>query len=202
MDSIDGPVIRTRFGRYVNLQEPDPATITIEDIAFALSHVNRFTGHVGTYSVGMHSLLVAGGAVHLSKDTNFILHALLHDAAEGYLGDVAAPLKRLLPDYKAMETKMEAIIEKALVMEPASELERKTIKYMDMAALAVEKDHFFGSDIERWKTIDDFNLLDRFDEEFFTAMRRGVLEFSKYSSAQTEKNFLELYTALRGGWSQ
>lgn len=81
--------ITTSTGRFVDLLHPKPEMVAIEDIAHALSKINRFTGHTSRpYTVADHCLLASymgiGGR----------LACLLHDAAEAYLGDVASPLKR------------------------------------------------------------------------------------------------------------
>jgi len=78
----------------------------IEDIAHALSNTCRWAGHTDQfYSVAQHSAIVACHVPpHLRKE------ALLHDAAEAYLGDVPRPLKRLIRDYKARENLLQAHI--------------------------------------------------------------------------------------------
>lgn len=75
-----------------------PFTPDIESIAFALSNINRFTGHVGQYSVAQHCVMIAEALPNEYK-----LSGLLHDAPEAYIGDVSAPLKRRLPEYKKIE---------------------------------------------------------------------------------------------------
>ena len=94
--------IRTRSGRYVNLLDPDPETLDLGDIAYALAHVPRFGGHLQyQWSVAHHSLLVASMVPQEHK-----LQALLHDASEAFLCDLPSPLKALLPEYKHIEERM------------------------------------------------------------------------------------------------
>lgn len=98
--------IRTYSGRYFSFTEMDPESICIEDIAHALAHIPRFTGHTREpYSVGQHSIMACVMAPEAYK-----LHALLHDATEAYMNDIAKPLKDLLPDYKALEEKLHVVI--------------------------------------------------------------------------------------------
>mgnify|MGYP001559344656 CR=1 FL=1 len=94
-------IIKTHSGLYVNLQDPDPATIVIADIAHALSNLCRFTGHTCVfYSVAQHSVLGAN-VTPLPHSRAF----LLHDAAEAYISDMSAPLKQLpeMQDYRRIE---------------------------------------------------------------------------------------------------
>jgi 5'-deoxynucleotidase YfbR-like HD superfamily hydrolase len=100
--------IQIRTGEYLDILDPDPAMITIENIAHNLSHICRFTGNVDTfYSVAQHSVLVSR---EVSQE--FELEALLHDATEAFIGDVSTPLKSLLPEYKRIEDNLHRIIAK------------------------------------------------------------------------------------------
>lgn len=72
----------------------------IEDIAHALANICRWTGHTSRfYSVAEHCIRAAAIAPSGCK-----LHVLMHDATEAYLGDVATPLKQLLPKYQEIES--------------------------------------------------------------------------------------------------
>lgn len=101
----NGDTIRTFKGHYVDIFNPDPLTIDIDDIAHALSQVCRFAGHTYKfYSVAQHcteSVLVLQKMG--TKDRRILLTMLLHDATEAYIGDMARPIKRRLPQYKAAE---------------------------------------------------------------------------------------------------
>lgn len=97
--------ITLHSGRLFDFERPEANEITLEDIAHGLSHVCRYAGHCSDfYSVAEHSVLVSLVA------RKSPLAALLHDAAEAFLGDVASPLKRLLPDYRALEKRVEQAV--------------------------------------------------------------------------------------------
>jgi hypothetical protein len=94
----------TRIGNWLGLDgtgrrfyplDPRPEEVTIEDIAHALSNVCRWGGRVRElYSVAQHSVHVA--QIVERTHPELALNALLHDAAEAYLGDIPTPIKRHL----------------------------------------------------------------------------------------------------------
>jgi hypothetical protein len=102
-----GPgVIRTFTGIFIDVTNPRPQDICIEDIAHALSNLCRFNGHtLKFYSVAEHSLLVSQMVPEKHR-----LAALLHDASEAYLADVPSPVKQLLPRYYEIEYKLMEVI--------------------------------------------------------------------------------------------
>lgn len=88
-----GPYMMTRSGRRFYFADPDPADIDLADIAFALRHLSRFTGHVGAYNVATHSINVLRCALDLGADRATARAALMHDAHEAFVGDISSPLK-------------------------------------------------------------------------------------------------------------
>src|SRR5271156_4912831 len=85
--SSDSAWIQTFTGKKFYPFNPKPQDIDIRDIAHALSNICRFTGHTKRfYSVAEHSRNVAKLVPAHMK-----LQALLHDASEAYLCDIARP---------------------------------------------------------------------------------------------------------------
>lgn len=112
-------IVRTYSGVYVDVLNPDPDTIIIEDIAYALSNLCRFGGHTRVfYSVAEHSLrckfMARDSLAQTTESRNIIaaemLSALLHDASEAYLVDIPSPVKRLLPKYYELENNLMRVI--------------------------------------------------------------------------------------------
>ncbi len=108
-----GRYIRTATGRRFYPHDPRPEDIFPEDIAHALGRIQRYGGHASkTYSVAEHCCLGADH-VELFHGRIVALAFLLHDAAEALgMGDVAAPAKYRLPDYKEAEDRIAAAVER------------------------------------------------------------------------------------------
>jgi hypothetical protein len=126
-----GPRIMLRSGGWFDFLDPWNSPFTIEDIAHGLAHVCRYAGQCsGFYSVAEHSLLVADVV------DDYPLEALLHDAAEAFMGDITRPLKQLLPEYKRVEANVEgAILERLGLSTPIP----KAVKDADLRVLAAEQ---------------------------------------------------------------
>lgn len=107
---------RMLSGRRLDLLDPSPLDIEIEDIAHGLARVARWNGQTRgdhTFSVADHSLLVEGIAKDLDSalSREHALAALLHDAPEYVIGDLISPFKAALSiDYRAFEAKLLAAI--------------------------------------------------------------------------------------------
>lgn len=123
--------IRTISGKRFDLVAPKPDSICIEDIGRALSHICRYTGHLRTmYSVAQHSVLVSQ-----IVQPRLALEALLHDASEAYCNDISSPLKKLLPDYRAIEERIQSAINKRFQINTVHKYE---IKRADLILLQTE----------------------------------------------------------------
>jgi hypothetical protein len=138
--------IQTYTGRKFDFDLPDAELakqIDIEDIAHALSNICRFTGHCATfYSVAQHSCLVSSLA-----DDRLKLAALLHDASEAYLTDLATPIKQLCKDYVRLEQRIVGVIERRFNL--SHDLDGK-LKHIDLVALSIERKHLLGTPPESW----------------------------------------------------
>ena len=89
-----GRFIQTLSGRRVNPLDAAPEDIDPVDIADALANLCRFGGHSrGFYSVAQHSVIVCDLLEERGATPDELMAALLHDAAEAYLGDLPHPIK-------------------------------------------------------------------------------------------------------------
>lgn len=138
-----GDTILTLSGHYLNVFDPDPDHICIEDIAHGLSHVPRFAGQTYKfYSVAQHSINVSQRV-----DLAVKMEGLLHDASEAYLMDIPKPIKKHLPDYIALEDKlMKAIADKFGFPHPTS----PEVKEADKLELEFEHQNLRTNKVQRW----------------------------------------------------
>lgn len=107
---------RMLSGRRLDLLDPSPLDIEIEDIAQGLARVARWNGQTSgawPLSVAQHSLLVLTLYERLQPraEQRWRLAALLHDAAEYVVGDLISPFKAAVgTDYKALEQRLDHAI--------------------------------------------------------------------------------------------
>jgi 5'-deoxynucleotidase YfbR-like HD superfamily hydrolase len=107
---------RMLSGRRLDLLDPTPVDIEIEDIAHGLAFVARWNGQTlgdWPYSVAEHSLLVEQifGRIAPKAPARWRLAALLHDAPEYVIGDMISPVKAAVgPGYGELETRLAAAI--------------------------------------------------------------------------------------------
>jgi len=126
--------MQTYTGRKFTPLNPSPADIDIVDIAHALSMTCRFGGHCKQfYSVAQHSVLMAEKAAPEDK-----LRALLHDAAEAYIGDLIRPVKVHNDPFCQIEDIVELAIADALGM--PFPITNAAVKELDNRILTDERD--------------------------------------------------------------
>ena len=107
---------RMLSGRRLDLLDPTPMDIEIEDIAHGLAFVARWNGQTlgdYAYSVAEHSLLVETlfGRIAPKAPAKWRLAALLHDAPEYVIGDMISPVKSAVgPGYSALDERLEAAV--------------------------------------------------------------------------------------------
>ena len=107
---------RMLSGRRLDLLDPTPVDIELEDIAHGLAFVARWNGQTQgdwPYSVAEHSLLVEEIFTRAAPrpEPRWQLAALLHDAPEYVIGDMVSPVKAAVgPDYGALDDRLAAAI--------------------------------------------------------------------------------------------
>ena len=131
-----------------------PDEVKIEDIAHALSQICRFNGHTRfMWSVASHSLACMELAFALGWSERIQLLALMHDAAEAYICDLARPVKGFIAGYKSLEIRLQETILKGLGMPLFCQQEINRVKELDNIMLVTEGFHLmpfqgWGSEYE------------------------------------------------------
>jgi 5'-deoxynucleotidase YfbR-like HD superfamily hydrolase len=130
---------RMLSGRRLDLLNPSPLDVEIEDIAHGLARVARWNGQTRgdhAFSVAQHCVLVErlAGEMKPRLAQEARLMALLHDASEYVVGDLISPFKAAVGlDYKAFETRLLGAIHIRFGLPPATS--------KDLAALIKKADH-------------------------------------------------------------
>ena len=140
-------------GRRLDLLDPAPVDIEIEDIALGLSRVARWNGQTTgqwPFSVAQHCVLVErlASIFRPQLDRRWRLAALLHDAPEYVIGDMISPFKAALGlDYRDFEQRLQAAIHIRFGL-PAHTPQwvEKLIKRADRASAFIEATRLAGFD--------------------------------------------------------
>ena len=172
---------RMLSGRRLDLLDPAPLDIEIEDIAHGLAFVARWNGQTAgdfPYSVAEHSLLVADIVLALAPDwpAKWHLAALLHDAPEYVIGDMISPVKAAVgPEYKGLDERLTAAVHLRFGL-PAvlPRAVKATIKRADRTSAWLEATEIAGfSEAEANKL---FRLPQGIDPQGFTLQLRAPSE--------------------------
>ena len=144
---------RMLSGRRLDLLDPSPFDIEIEDIAHGLARVARWNGQtIGehAFSVAQHSVVVEEIVAHIQPDIapKWRLAALLHDASEYVIGDMISPFKSALGfNYKEFEARLESAIHLRFGLPPKSPAAvKKLIKKADTICAFFEATQLAGFD--------------------------------------------------------
>ena len=142
-----GPTILLGSGQYFDLLDPASSRFTLGDIAYGLAMTCRFAGQCDRfYSVAEHSW-------HASflVSEELALGALMHDAAEAFIGDVTRPLKQLLPEYRVIEKRIEAVIDDRFML--AGQCNAAEVKEADLQLLAAEQAQMMPDHADTWAAL-------------------------------------------------
>lgn len=136
-------ILDTASGRKLDLDDPDPSQISLDDIAGGLSRVCRFGAQsLRFHSVAEHAVLVSRLVVD-NGHPELGLAALHHDSHEAYVCDIPAPLKAKMRReeqtvYEQVCDALDAAISAALGIDSVNDDEKAVIKADDQRALMIE----------------------------------------------------------------
>lgn len=182
--------LETVSGKKINVTNPDPSTIDITDIAWALSRMPRFSGHsipYIPYSVAQHCIRVMKDLAPHGPEIQ--MYGLLHDAAEAYINDLPSPVKHI-PEIHAVISKLEDrlmdTIYQSLEIEPPTEAQEAIVKVADKEQQAVEAYNFMYSRGSDWNLPKvSFKKLQEFEEPM-TSVQAYDLFLSYYEMLMSE----------------
>lgn len=145
-----GPWIMTFTGKHFYPLAPRLEDFERRDIAHSLALTCRFNGHLNQfYSVAQHSIIL-----QKLLPEELTAWALLHDAAEAYLGDLVRPIKQSWQFFTEAEDRLlEAMAQSFRLTWPMPD----KLKQVDFA-LGLAEAEAFGMDIGDWSVPDDFRL--------------------------------------------
>lgn len=149
----------TTGGRFYPL-DPTPEQVNIEDIANALSMQCRYNGHVNKfYSVAEHCVLLSQSKAvrvsqYLAEQKTDPQWALMHDAAEAYVGDMVRPLKAHISEFSKIEDRILLAIASAVGLPIAqgdyTNIIPEVVREADARILLDEKKVILASSLHQW----------------------------------------------------
>lgn len=186
---------RMLSGRRLDLLDPSPLDIEVEDIAHGLARVARWNGQTNgahIFSVAQHTLLVEAVLRHQSPrvDHRVRLAAMLHDAPEYVIGDMISPFKAVIGgSYKVVEKRLLSAIHLRFGLQAVlpAEIEQQ-IKAADMGAAYLEATHLAGFSEAEAK-----RLFGR-DPKLPAAAEKDYV--TPWSAGRAEKQFLTKFKTL------
>lgn len=186
-NSKSDPYIELSDGSRFYMEHPETYVWNPEAIAHSLSNQCRYTGHCRHfYSVAEHSVLVSLLAEELGQGNPF--EALMHDAHESVISDLASPWKPLIPAFKKAEIVCETALRNfyGLPAELSADVKR-----LDWLALFVEAYYLMPGKGEGW--MDPLGLR----PDALRLIQRGHWKLAGLEPGQAKTAFLRRYSELR-----
>lgn len=147
------PAIQMYSGRFFDFLNIDDNEIEIEDVAHALANNCRFGGHCFPfYSIAEHSVRASW-----ITPPEHAYAALMHDSSESVLQDMPTPIKMILPDYMALEGKVEQFMGRRFGYSVPLHAE---VKRADLIMLATEK-RDLKPHSSHWAMLDGVQMLEK-----------------------------------------
>lgn len=184
---------RMLSGRRLDLLEPSPLDVEIEDIAHGLARVARWNGQ----TIGSHAFSVAQHSVQVwrifkqqnpNRTPDEELIALLHDAPEYVIGDMISPFKAVLGgEYKLVEARLQEAIHRryGLIAITPDKL-HKAIKRADSTCA-----YFEATELAGFKNAEAMKLFGQ-----PKGITLGHLEIQPLSAEMAQRSFLDTFSSI------
>ncbi|EFL90645.1 YfbR-like 5'-deoxynucleotidase [Ahrensia sp. R2A130] len=184
---------RMLSGRRLDLLDPSPLDVELEDIAHGLARVARWNGQTHgehAFSVAQHSVLVEQifAIQQPAATVDDRIAALLHDAPEYVIGDMISPFKQVLGgNYRDVENRLEAAIHQRFGLQSAIPAKlKKAIKLADRAAAWFEATGLAGFTVQEAEK--HFNRPN--------GMSADMLPLEPWSTGEAQAKFAARYKEL------
>lgn len=148
-------ILKTYTGKVIRPHDIRPEDVEIDEVAHALANLNRFNGHSRLpMPVAHHSVLVS-----LLCDPEDAKEALLHDAAEAYVGDLIEPIKKWLRylgqrgfDELEWHTTQSVWTRFDIPFDPNDSSLSPSVRWADMSILVMEMANLYGDEdpVKEW----------------------------------------------------
>jgi len=188
---------RMLSGRRLNLLDPSPLDVEIEDIAVGLARVARWNGQTSgdwAFSVAQHCLLVEDLLTRFRDNPPLEWRrlALLHDAPEYVIGDLITPFKSALSnDYREIEQRLMRAIRQRFSLTKLPKAAETLIKRADRAAAYIEAVKIAGFPLSEARAIFD-------PKGQFASFDLEAIDLLPESPNQAQRRYLERFNDLSG----
>lgn len=171
--------IKLSSGRWYDFTQPTP--MSIHEVAPALAKLCRFTGQCEIfYSVAQHSVLVS-----YLIEPKYAFWGLMHDAPESVIADINSPLKRMLGDYKTIESRVGSVIMNGFGLNGP---EPQAVKDADMMAFVYEQYSYMNQDAEMVKWV----------KKHIPQLHQGIGILAPKTVEESYSMFMKRYKELGG----
>ncbi len=178
-------------GRRLDLLDPSPLDVEIQDIAHGLARVARWNGQTTgdhAFSVAQHCVVVEDIVGRLSREVEprWRMAALLHDAPEYVIGDMISPFKSALGlDYRSFEDRLERAIHIRFGVPAKTPAEvKRLIKAADRISAYFEAVELAGFEAGEARTL------------FGRPPRSVQLRLEPWPASEAQTRFLERFQSL------
>ena len=137
-EMLQAPVMTTASGVVIDYLDPSAFEVREEDIAYAADNICRYNGARRVQLLLHFALCAKLARLVPGAPVRHVGLVAMHDFAETVLGDIVTGLKRLLPEYRALEGGWERRFREHFGYADPTDEEEAFIRYIDLRALVVE----------------------------------------------------------------
>lgn len=184
--------LRGHPGKRIDILNPDWKLLDPEQTAETLSHINRFAGNYGAYSVAQHAYLVASTIAYMDADPWQQLGALHHDDAEAITNDIPSPIKALCPMLQTIERGLNEAVNTRYKVD----LDDPLIKRADQLVFAHEVSKLVPSQ-DRWIYAEDLGRIAAYEgDNYYTRLQISWSLLRPWTPEKAKARYMDLHEQL------